>query len=172
MIFIISFFVLLFTFYILFVPTTLAQCPVCVVTVGGGMLIAQKLGVDDVLAGIWISALNTAISFWMANGMKSKALRPKFLHNPWLFSLIMFLFTLAYFQFTDQIGVATNKLLGMDKIILGQTVGLLAMFVGNFIYGFTKYRNDNKALFPYSKVVFPFGTVLLITLFFKFAFSL
>lgn len=149
-----------------------AQCPVCVVTVGGGMLIAQKLGVDDVLAGIWISALNTAISFWLANGMKSKSLRPQFLHNPWIFSILMFLLTIAYFQFTDQIGVATNKLLGIDKIILGQAVGMLAMFVGNFIYGFTKYKNDNKALFPYSKVVFPFGAVLLITLFFKFAFGL
>jgi len=163
----------LFTFnFLLFARPVGAQCPICIVTVGGGMLIAQKLGVDDVLAGIWISALNTAISFWLAGGMKTKALRPKFLHNPWLFSVLMLFITLAYFQFTDQIGHPLNKLLGLDKIILGQTVGLLAMFVGNFIYGFTKYKNNNKALFPYSKVVFPFATVLLVTFFFKFVFNL
>lgn len=149
-----------------------AQCPVCIVTVGGGMLIAKQLGIDDFLVSVWISALNTAISFWLATGMKSKALRPKFLHNPWIFSILMFLLTLFYFQFTGQLGGSTNRLLGLNKIIFGQTVGLLAMFVGNFIYGFTKYRNDNQALFPYSKVVFPVGLVLLITLFFKFAYKL
>ena len=44
----------------LFVTPSYAQCPVCIVTVGGGMLIAKKLGIDDLLVSIWISALNTA----------------------------------------------------------------------------------------------------------------
>lgn len=149
-----------------------AQCPVCIVTVGGGMLVAQKLGIDDFLVSIWISAMNTAISFWLATGMRSKALRPKFLHNPWLFSVLMLLLTLAYFQFTDQIGHTSNQLLGLDKIVFGQVLGMVVMFLGNFIYGFTKYKNNNKALFPYSKVVFPVGLVLLTTLIFKFAFRL
>lgn len=149
-----------------------AQCPICVVTVGGGMLIAKKLGVDDFLVSIWISALNTALSFWIAGGMRDKSLRPKFLHNPWIFSVLMLILTLAYFQFTDQIGHISNKLLGMDKIVFGQVLGMLVMFVGNFIYGYTKYKNGNKALFPYSKVVFPVGLVLLVTLIFKLSFNL
>jgi len=149
-----------------------AQCPVCVVTVGGGMLIAKKLGVDDFLVSIWISALNTALSFWMATGMKEKSLRPKFLHNPWIFSFLMFAMTLAYFQFTDQLGHSSNKLLGMDKILFGQTLGMIVMFIGNFIYGFTKYRNGGKTLFPYAKVIFPVGLVLLTTIILKLAFRL
>lgn len=149
-----------------------AQCPVCVVTVGGGMLIAKKLGIDDFLVSIWISALNVAVSFWIANGMRDRALRPKILHNPWLMSVLMLAMTLSYFWFTDQIGVASNQLLGLDKILFGQTVGTLAMFLGNFIYGYTKYKNDNKAIFPYSKVVFPFSAVLITTLLFKFIFKL
>lgn len=44
-----------------------AQCPICIVTVGGGMLIAKKLGIDDFLVSIWISALNTAIAFYLAD---------------------------------------------------------------------------------------------------------
>jgi hypothetical protein len=160
-------------FWNLFFPRPVeAQCPICVVTVGGGMLIAQKLGIDDFLVSIWISAMNTAISFWIASGMKEKALRPKFLHNPWIFSILMLLMTLSYFYFTDQIGVTGNQLLGMDKILFGQTLGMITMFAGNFIYGYAKYKNDGKALFPYSKVVFPLGSVLLITLIFKFLFRL
>jgi hypothetical protein len=150
-----------------------AQCPVCIVTVGGGMLIAKKLGIDDFLVSIWISALNTAISFWLASKLQNDKLKfKKILGNPWLLSLIMLGLTLFYFQFTGQIGHITNRLLGLDKIVFGQVVGMLAMFIGNFIYGFTKYKNNNRALFPYSKVVFPIGTVLIITLIFKFAFSL
>ena len=76
-----------------------AQCPLCIVTVGGGMLIAKKLGIDDLLVSIWISALNTAISFWLASKFKNK-----FLQNPWLLSSIILGLTLFYFQFTGQIG--------------------------------------------------------------------
>jgi hypothetical protein len=151
----------------LFVNPVYAQCPVCIVTVGGGMLIAKKLGVDDLLVSIWISALNTAISFWLASKLKNKLL-----HNPWLLSFIMLGLTLFYFQFTSQIGHPSNRLLGIDKIIFGQILGLLAMFIGNFIYGFTKYKNNHKTLFPYAKVIFPVGLVLIITLIFKFAFKL
>lgn len=157
---------------LMFPVSTLAQCPVCVVTVGGGMLLAKKFGVDDFLVSIWISALNTALSFWIATGMREKSLKPKFLHNPWIFSFLMFAMTISYFQFTDQIGHAGNKLLGMDKILFGQTLGMLVMFVGNFIYGFTKYRNGGKTLFPYAKVVFPVGLVIITTIIFKLVFSL
>ena len=172
MTFLISFLFILVSSFLFLVTPTLAQGPVCIVTVGGGMLIAKKLGVDDLLVSIWISALNTAISFWLASGMKEKSLRPKFLHNPWLFSFLMFITTLVYFKFTDQIGHPRNQLLGLDKIILGQTIGMLAMFIGNFIYGFTKYKNNHKAIFPYSKVVFPVGLVVLITFILKFTFHL
>lgn len=150
-----------------FIIPAYAQCPVCIVTVGGGMLIAKKLGIDDLLVSIWISALNTAISFWLAPKLKLKLLK-----NPWILSFIMFGLTLFYFYFTDQIGHVSNRVIGLDKIIFGQSVGLLAMFLGNFIYGFTKYKNNKRTLFPYAKVIFPLATVLIITFIFKLAFKL
>ena len=159
--------------YLFLIPATAgAQCPVCIVTVGGGMLIARKFGVDDFLVSIWISALNTAISFWLASKIRIKNPLFKFIDNPWIISLLMLALTLIYFQFTDQIGHPNNRLLNLDKVVFGQTTGLLAMFVGNFLYGFTKYKNNHHALFPYSKVVFPVGIVLLTTLIFKLAFNL
>jgi len=151
----------------LFVTPTYAQCPVCIVTVGGGMLLAKKLGIDDLLVSIWISALNTAIAFYLAPKIKYKLL-----NNPWILSFLLFATTLIYFQTTGQLHHPKNQLLNFDKIIFGQTIGMIAMFIGNFIYGFTKYKNEGKALFPYSKVIFPVGIVLLITLIFKFAFTL
>ena len=151
----------------LFVTPAYAQCPICIVTVGGGMFLAKKLGVDDLLVSIWISALNTAISFWLATKLKNRILR-----NPWLLSFIMLGLTLFYFQYTDQIGHLSNQLLGIDKIIFGQVLGMFLMFIGNFLYGFTKYKNGGITLFPYAKVVFPVAIVLFTTIIFKLAFKL
>lgn len=151
----------------LFPFASYAQCPVCIVTVGGGMLLAKELGIDDLLVSIWISALNTAIAFYLASKIKTKPL-----NNPWLLSLVLLLTTLVYFQFSGQTMHPGNQLFGIDKIYFGQILGMLTMFVGNFIYGFTKYKNNGKALFPYSKVVFPVATVLIITFIFKIAFNL
>lgn len=149
------------------IKPVLAQCPVCIVTVGGGMLIAQKLGVDDFLVSLWISALNTAISFWLAPKIKNKILS-----NPIVFSILMLGFTLFYFDYTDQIGVITNKLLGLDKILFGQSLGLLIMFLGIFVDRYSRKLNDGKILFPYQKVVFPVGFLMLFTLLFKLIFKL
>ena len=160
-------------FWKLFIPQPVAaQCPVCIVTVGGGMFLAQRLGVDDVLISIWISALNTAIAFYIADKLKIKNYKLKIIQNPWILSFLLFATTLIYFQTSGQLYHAQNQLLGIDKIIFGQTVGMISMFIGNFIYGFTKYKNNGHALFPYSKVIFPVGLVLIITLAFKFGFRL
>ena len=150
-----------------FIKPVYAQCPVCIITVGGGMLLAKKLGIDDLLVSIWISALNTAISFWIASKFKNRLLQ-----NPLLLSLLMYGLTIAYFQFSGQMGPLNNRLHGIDKIFLGQTLGLVAMVSGNIIYLVTKKNNGGKALFPYSKVVFPVVIVILITSIFKFAFNL
>ncbi len=168
-----SFSFLEIVFWKLFFPQPVAaQCPVCIVTVGGGMLLAKKLGVDDLLVSIWISALNTAIAFYLAPKLVTRNSKLKILGNPWVLSFLLFATTLIYFKTTGQLMHPKNQLLGIDKIIFGQTLGMIVMFVGNFIYGFTKYKNEGRALFPYSKVVFPVGLVLLITLIFKFAFTL
>jgi hypothetical protein len=147
--------------------SVLAQCPVCIVTVGGGMFLAKKLGIDDLLVSIWISGLNTVIAYWLAPKIKIKFLKKRI-----VLSFLLFLTTLAYFQFTDQLGVVSNRLLGIDKIIIGQSVGLLMVIAGNIIYADTKAKNHHRTLFPYSKVVFPVGLLLLVTLLFKFTFRL
>lgn len=160
---------LLFLFFLslIFASPAFAQCPVCIVTVGGGMLLAQKLGVDDFLVSIWISALNTVISFWLAPKFKIK-----FLKNPYIFSFILFVFTLFYFQFTDQIGFKSNRLLGIDKIIFGQSLGLIIMFLAVLLDKFIRSRNNGKVLFYYQRVIIPISLLLIVTFAFKFIFGL
>jgi len=164
--FILSFFVFLISAFSFLVSPAYAQCPICIVTVGGGMLIAKRLGIDDLLVSIWISALNTAIAFWLAPKIKIK-----FLNNSYLLSFIFLLFALSYFYLTDQIGPG-NQVMGINKIVFGQIIGLVTMATANYGYLFIKKKNDDKTPFPYAKVVFPLILITLITIFFKLIFKL
>jgi hypothetical protein len=84
----------------------------------------------------------------------------------------MYIFTLSYFYYTKELIAPQNQLLGVNKILLGSTLGLLSILFGNWLYQFLKTRNGGKTVFPYAKVVFPFSTILLVTLIFKFSFQL
>ncbi|HOG37495.1 MAG TPA: hypothetical protein PKZ29_01065 [Candidatus Woesebacteria bacterium] len=150
-----------------FVKAAYAQCPVCIITVGGGMLLAQKLGIDDFLVSLWISGLNTAISFWMATKIKHRIFG-----SPIILSILMYLLTLSYFIFTRQTGSTNNQILGIDKIILGQTLGLLIWGLGIFIDRRSRVLNGGKILFKFQKVIFPVGTLVIFTLIFKLIFKL
>jgi hypothetical protein len=144
-----------------------AQCPVCIITVGGGMFLAKKLGIDDFLVSLWISGLNTAIAFWLAPKIKNRILG-----SPIVFSFLMLGLTLSYFIYTGQTGASINKVLGLDKIIFGQSLGLLIMFLGIFIDRYTRKLNGGKILFSYQKVVFSISPLIIFTLLFKLIFKL
>lgn len=149
------------------VKAAYAQCPVCIVTVGGGMFLAKQLGVDDFLVSLWISALNTAISFWIAPKIKNKVLG-----NPVILSILMLGLTLSYFIFSNKTGSPSNQIMGLDKLIFGQSLGLLVMFLGIFIDRYSRKLNNGKILFPYQKVVFPVGSLIIFTILFKLIFKL
>jgi len=149
------------------VKVAYAQCPVCIVTVGGGMILAKKLGIDDFLVSLWISGLNTAISFWLASKIKNRVLG-----NPVILSVLMLGLTLSYFILTNQTGSVGNQLLGIDKLIFGQSLGLFIWLLGIFIDRKSRVLNGGKILFPYQKVVFPISILIILTLLFKLLFKL
>ena len=136
-----------------------AQCPVCVVTVGGGLFLAKQLGIDDMIVSIWLSALNTAIAFWIATKFKRK-----WLDNAYLWTAAFFLFTLAYVVFSKQVGVYKNTFLGIDKIVFGLVLGLAVSVKAILLDKFLRGRNKGKVFFPYQKVVIPFVILIIITI--------
>lgn len=146
----------------IFVKEAYAQCPACIVTVGGGLLIAKKLGIDDLLVSIWISALNTAIALWIASSIKKKLF-----NNPILWSLIFYIFTIVYLYYSKQLFHPKNTFFGLDKIIAGMTIGLLVALFSTFIEKLIRKRNNNKVLFYYQKVMVPLTLLIIITIIFK-----
>lgn len=128
-----------------------AQCPVCIVTVGGGLLIAKKLGIDDLLTALWISGLNTAISFWFVSFIK----KPKILKNPFIWTIIMFISTLVYFASTKQMYHKNNTFLHIDKVLVGLVVGMIVWLLGIGADKLIRKRNHGTVLFYYQKVIVP-----------------
>ena len=145
------------------VPPVYAQCPVCVVTVGGGLIIAKKLGIDDLLMTIWLSGLNTAIAFWMVTRIKRKIL-----NNPYLWSIAFYLMSVFYLQVTHQTGTSKNVFWGVNKVIFGLTYGLIISIGAIFFDKFLRSRNKGKVFFPYQKVVIPLVLLAISTLIFLF----
>lgn len=130
-----------------------ASCPVCVITVGGGLLIAKKLGIDDLLVSIWISGLNTAIAFWIASFTKNKLFK-----NAYILSSIFYLLTIIYLWYSKQL---------VNKVSLGLTVGLVVFFLAMITDKILRKKKNGKVLFYYQKVVIPLVYLIVTTIIFK-----
>lgn len=140
----------------LFIPTAYAQCPVCIVTVGGGLIIAKKLGIDNLITAIWISGLNVAISFWFVSFVK----KPKFLQNPFLWTALLFGSTYWYLAATNQMYHKNDTFMHVDKVLVGLLVGSLVWLLGIGVDKLIRKYNSNKVLFPYQKVIVPLSLLL------------
>jgi len=147
----------------MFIPSVYAQCPVCIVTVGGGLFIAKKLGIDDLLVSIWLSGLNTAIAFWFASFMKNKLLK-----NGYGWATAFFVLTVGSLIYTKQIGHPGNTYLGVDKILVGLTVGFIISLIAVIIDRIIRIKNKGKILFYYQKVIIPLVLLIITTAIFKY----
>jgi hypothetical protein len=134
-----------------------AQCPVCIITVGGGMILAKKLGLDDLIASIWIAGLNTVIAFYLATKIKKTIFK-----NPYILASVTNSITLIYFYVTNQ----ANS----SKIPLGQILGFLAVSLALLTDKYIRFRRNGQVLFYYQKVVIPLAYLILFTLFSQYIF--
>lgn len=148
--------------FLMFAPAAHAVCPVCTVAVGGILGIGEWLGMDNVLAGIWIGALTLSLVFWTANYMNKKGVK-----SAWWYLLnivVYYALTLsAYLLPAVPFGGTGNTLWGMDKLLLGIIVGTIGFWFANKWYYSIKRKNGGRAWFPYQRVVWPIGMLLILT---------
>lgn len=146
-----------------------AVCPVCIVAVGAGLGLSRYLGIDDTITGLWIGGLTVAMIVWTINWAKPRIKKVK--SAPWWNALIIVAYyAMIAWPLTTQnfIGHPLNKMWGVDKIILGITLGSLLFLGASELYLWLKKNNGGRAYFPFQKVAMPFG----ILAFFSFIFYL
>jgi hypothetical protein len=152
-----------------FAPAAQAVCPVCVVAVGAGLGFSRYLGIDDAITGLWIGGLTVAMIMWTINWLRPKLGQKKSWPLIKWATIILFIILIVW-SLNSQgfLGHPLNKLWGMDKILLGTVFGGLVFWVMSALYVYLKKENNDKAYFPFQKVVMPFGALAFFSLIFYF----
>jgi len=144
----------------LFPITVYAVCPVCTVAVGAGLGISRALGIDDAVTSVWIGGLVLSMSFWTYDWIGKK--KPKFLttNNLLLTTILMYVLVFVPLAYTKILGLAHNKIFGIDKILFGTLVGSLAFLFGKLADDKVR-KIKGKQLFVYQKVIFPVSCLII-----------
>lgn len=166
-----TFFSILFSLFAasssLFVGEVRAVCPICTVAVAGGLGLSRYFGIDDSISGIWVGGLMISITLWTVDWLLKreweflKKINIKFIYFITFISFVLLTYLPLYWG--RVIGHPFNTILGMDKLIFGSILGALFFLLGVWVD--KKVRKvKGRQLFDYQKVVFPFGSLLIISL--------
>ncbi len=144
-----------------------AVCPVCTIAIGAGLEGMRMLGVKDVITGIWAGGLTVSLIGWTANYMRRHNVTGWFWY---LLDIVVYVGLLAGVYFVPHgnpiVKWWENCMWGMDQFLLGSLVGAVVFILMELWYMHIKRKNGGHALFPFQKVVMPFGGLVLMTLVF------
>jgi hypothetical protein len=142
----------------------LAVCPVCVVTVAGGIELSRLLKIDDLITGIWIGGLIVSLIYWTIDVLNKKNINFK------AKNLIVILgwYLITYFSLYF-LNIKSSSISGfLDRLSLGTIIGSIAFWFGVEFHNYLKEKNSGKVYFPFQKVVVPVGVILILSLIFYF----
>jgi len=141
---------------VIFLGTTTqvhAVCPICTVAVGVGLGISRWLGIDDTVTGIWIGGLILSSGLWLADWIGKKGWKVPYKEA---FSVgLFFLFVIPPLYWGKMIGLAGNTLWGVDKVLLGTTIGSILFLLGVWVDKILRTTNNDKVYVYYQKVIVP-----------------
>ncbi len=159
---IILFFCFLFSLFA--ATSTFAVCPICTFAVGAGIGLAQYFGIDDTITGIWIGGLVVSLIAWTIAWCNKKNIH---FHGRKISVTIVYYCTIIVpLYIYGMIGHILNKMWGMDKILLGIIIGSVVFFSGVITSDQLKKKNNDKAYFPFQKVVIPVLPLIILSVIF------
>jgi hypothetical protein len=142
------------------------MCPVCAIAAGAGIGIAEELGVDDLVTGLWVGALTVAMIGWTVTWLNKKKIH--FKGRIILTTLVWYALMVWPLQGLGFIGHPLNVIWGYDRLLVGIVFGSIVFFATHLWYLSIKKRNGGHAWFPMQKVVWPVSTLLLVSIAFFF----
>jgi cation transport ATPase len=145
-------FLLLVSILNFFVTFAFAFCPVCTVVVAGGVGLSRWLKVDDLISGLWIGGLLFSLSLWTINWLDKKKI--KFLFRKILVFIFWYLIVILPFYRAGIIGDLRNRILGIDKLIIGIILGSIIFPLSLSFNDYLVKKNNDKIYFPFQKIVF------------------
>ena len=155
---------LLINFGFLLPTKVSAVCPVCTIAVGAGLGISRWLGIDDIIASLWIGGLAMSSGLWLANWIKRKEW--KIPHKEFLSVVFFYVLLIPTLYLLNVAGNPTNTLWGMDKIILGIIIGSTVFWLSTATDKFLRSLNNEQVFIYYQKVILPMLFLSIISLIF------
>ncbi|MEM4882368.1 MAG: hypothetical protein QXN76_02395 [Nanopusillaceae archaeon] len=136
---------------------------ICAVGAASASLITKYLGVDDLIFGIWLGALNLIFTIATIEYLNKKNIKFLF-RKPLIFLLysLSFLFPFYYFNAVD----TANKIFGIDKIIWGFILGNITLKLGYFTNDILIKKNNGKVYFKFQKAIIPLLFLIVLSLIF------
>ncbi|MEK7580030.1 MAG: hypothetical protein AAB465_00230 [Patescibacteria group bacterium] len=141
-------------------------CQVCTLVVCAGLGLSRWLGVDDTISGVWIGGLTISLIVWTVDWLNKKNIR--FKGRKILIFLSYYLIILVPLYWGKIMGHPLNTFCGMDKLLFGILSGSIVFAVAAGWYVYLKKKNNNRAYFPFQKVVMPVGALLILSAIFYF----
>ncbi|MFA5228381.1 MAG: hypothetical protein WC446_01315 [Candidatus Paceibacterota bacterium] len=159
---------ILFVSLFVFADKALAVCPVCTVAVVSGVGASRSLGVDDLIIGLWVGALIVSMIMWTIDWLKKKNVNFKGLGTLTTIGYSVLVIIPLYTM--NIIGDPLNTFCGcgFDKLLVGIIGGAIAFWFGASWHEYLKEKNDNKAYFPFQKVVMPILPIIILSIIFYF----
>jgi len=143
-----------------------AVCPVCTIAVVSCVGLAQWLGIDDTISGLWIGGFTVSLIIWTLSWMKKKNIN--FLGREIITVIAYYLLIVApLFCFAGVIN-PLNTLWGINKFLIGIVLGSIFFPLGSLYYNYLKKKNNGHAYFPFQKVVMPILPLVILSLIFYF----
>lgn len=136
-------------------------CPLCTVAVGAGIGVSRWFGIHDAIAGIWIGGFLLALSWWFNTLLRKYTIT--FTGYRFFVPVLVYAFTGFSLWWLGSFGIC--RLVGINCLVIGVLIGSVSFALGEIGSCMLKKRNNNKALFGFQKVIIPWATLLLVSLF-------
>ena len=147
------------------IKSVFAVCPLCTIAVGAGIGLAEYLGIDDTITGLWVGGLIVSLIIWTITWFNKKKFH--FKGRIILTTILYYLVIIVPLYPAGIIGSPINKLWGIDRLILGVAIGSVAFVLGTLSYTLIK-RHRGKANFYFQKVAMPVAPLIILSIIFYF----
>lgn len=147
------------------------MCTICTIAAGTGVIIFRKLGIDDSITGLWIGGLLISVTLLTANWLRSKNISffgINFLTGVVYYAAVLIPFYQKNIISKTILGSHYQTLFGIDKLVLGISIGSIFLLLGVIVYAIIKKKNNGHAHFPFEKVVLPIAPLIILSIVFYF----
>ncbi|MBI2405439.1 hypothetical protein HYV21_00075 [Candidatus Microgenomates bacterium] len=138
-----------------------AHCPLCVAGAGIGLSLANSLGIDDSITGVWIGAFLGAVSFWTEVFLSKKKIK-NVLMRPLLY-LVIFISTIWSFYAFGLVNKHFGTIFGLDKLTFGIISGGAVFYLADFVDGWV-IKRVGRVFIPYQRIYVSLGSMLVLSI--------